>query len=77
MDKKEFKQRQNQNIARLATAIIGVLIFIFLVFELVATDSVSIFGYFRFVLVLVWPSIFSILFWKFMVEERKLKDLNR
>lgn len=77
MKRKEFRKRQNQNYVRLVIAIIAVLIFLFLTFDLVLTDSISDFGYFRFVLVLVWPSVFSILFWKFMVEERNLKDLGK
>ncbi|MEP1097416.1 MAG: hypothetical protein ABJG78_20025 [Cyclobacteriaceae bacterium] len=75
MKKKELRKRKNQNYARLIIAIIGVLIFLFLTFDLVVTDSISDFGYGRFLIVLIWPSVISILFWKFMEEERKLKDL--
>jgi len=77
MKKKELKKRQNQNYVRLAIAIVGVLIFFFLTFDLVVTDSISAFGYGRFLVVLVWPSVISILFWKFMAEERKLKDSSK
>ncbi|MEP5614306.1 MAG: hypothetical protein ABJP45_18795 [Cyclobacteriaceae bacterium] len=77
MKKKELRKRQKQNYGRLVIAIIALLMFLFLTFNLVITDSISEFGYGRFLIVLIWPCVFSILFWKFMVEEKNLKDLGK
>lgn len=73
-EKKELRNKQNQSINRLLGAILGTIIFGFLVYELIELGSLKELGILKSILLFVWPILVPVLIWRYRKEERQLKE---
>lgn len=76
-NKKEERDKENQNMARLIVAVLSGIIFLHLVYDFVRSASLEALGMSKIVALFLFPILIPLLIWKHRKEEKQLRKLKK